>query len=119
MARPYSEVATKVHCLCWEDKLEDFNALLEGTGYEPHLTMSQAGDWMLSLPSLEIKEGGILSGITGRGNSPQLAVEDAWNQITTLPANKHVVRGAYTPERFAFRWNGMMFAPVDETAFNR
>ncbi len=71
------------------------------------------GQWYVALGA-EVKEGGILSSVTGRGRTPQEAVEKAFASLTRLSSDKYVVVHASGKDRQAVRWNGFMWQTVIE-----
>jgi hypothetical protein len=94
----------------WEQKLEALKALGDCT-----LNMRKPGNWYVSQPGVEIKEGDILSGAYGNGVSPEVAVCDHWQKRAQLSGDRYLVIGASRENRRAVRWNGFMWADVTES----
>lgn len=96
----------------WEQKLQAFNALTECK-----LIMRKPGDWYVS-QQVDVKQGSCLSGIYGNGKTPQAAVEDHWQRLTSLPKDQYIVAREYwdgdTCKRLAVRWNGFMWDHIQE-----
>lgn len=63
---------------------------------------------------VEVKNGSMLTGTYGNGSSPAEAIEDHWHVLTDLKAGEYLVINAYGDRRRAVRWNGYMWADVDE-----
>ena len=95
----------------WEQKFKALNIL------EPcALKMRGPGEWYV-LQSIEIKTGHRMSCVGAMGTTPQDAVEAYWTAITDDPTdNQFIVARSGRPTRMAVRWNGCMWAPVDEIA---
>lgn len=74
-----------------------------------HLEMRSPGDWYVSAYSRECKQGAMLHGNYGNGTTPQAAIDDDWNQISTAQC---VVINAYSKTRREVRWNGFMWETV-------
>lgn len=78
------------------------------------LIMRKPGDWYVQ-QSVEVKNGSVLESRYGNGETPQLAIEDHWRALTDLKLPEYLVIGAFTDgERKAVRWNGFMWADVQE-----
>lgn len=96
----------------WETKLHALNALAECK-----LLMRKPGDWYVS-QQVDVRRGHCLVGVYGNGATPQEAVEDHWNLLTTLPADEYLVGREFwegeTCTRKAVRWNGFMWDHVKE-----
>jgi hypothetical protein len=52
---------------------------------------------------------GMLRGMSGRGSSPEEAIDDLWNQIVTMASDRHL----RLDDDRRVRWNGFMW----ETAY--
>jgi hypothetical protein len=98
----------------WEQKFEALNNL------DPcALKMRGPGVWYV-LQSVEIKTGQRMSCVGLTGATSQEAVETYWTAITDdLNDNQFIVARSGRPTRMAVRWNGSMWAPVDEMARKR
>ena len=68
---------------------------------------------------VEIADNGILSSATGHGTTARHAVEDCWQQLTSLPSRAYVVTDAYKASRRAMLWNGSFFEVVRESVSRR
>lgn len=79
-----------------------------GAGFKPF--------WYVVTPGVEIKAGGVLKNVGGRGQNPYEAIESTWsNAAEDLPADRYLVINAADPaRRRAVRWNGFMWADVIE-----
>lgn len=84
----------------WEQKLDSLNAITETV-----LKMRKPGDWYVSANRREIKNGGTFSGSYGNGVSPEEAVNDDWNKMTSISPEEEIVIDAMG-NRELFRWNG-------------
>jgi hypothetical protein len=95
----------------WEQKFKALNSL------EPcALKMLQPGIWYV-LQSIEIKTGHRMSYVGATGATPEDAVEAYWTAITDdLTEKQFIVARSGRPTRMAVRWNGCMWAPIDEMA---
>ena len=99
--------------MTWEEKL----AACAAIGHEIGLRMRKPGDWYVEHRGVEVKEGPMLASRYGNGETPQLAVEDHWQQLTVLAPREYVVLDAGSGERRrAVRWNGFMWMDVKEAA---
>ena len=71
--------------------------------------------WFVSHPRVDIKEiehpGGIWS-VTGRGDTPEDAIEDHWCKLTAPGQNHCIVVNALCDNRRRVRWNGFMWEDV-------
>jgi hypothetical protein len=93
----------------WEQKLEALNKL-----EECRLQMRQPGDWIVH-QHVEIKDYHLMISHFGQGTTPEAAVEDHWTHLTEkLKGHQFLVARSGRPSRIAARWNGFMWAPVDE-----
>jgi hypothetical protein len=63
---------------------------------------------------VEIANGTALEGVMGRGQTINAAIQDLWDKIRSLPADRWLVLGAHSDNRRAVRWNGFMWAPYIE-----
>lgn len=70
------------------------------------------GDWYVQ-QHVEIKDGSVLVGAYGNGETPIAAIEDHWNELTDLKNGQYLVVDALRKRR-AVRWNGFMWADVTE-----
>jgi hypothetical protein len=93
----------------WEQKLQALNALAQCK-----LIMRKPGDWYVS-QSVEVKDGNILCGSYGNGETPDVAVDDHWQVLTNLHPEQCLVTCAYGEKRKAVRWTGFMWDRVDES----
>lgn len=98
--------------MTWEQKLAALNAIVECT-----LKMRRPGDWYVE-QSVDIKDGSILRGEYGNGNSPETAVLDHWERLTNIESPLYLVGreffDGYVATRKVVRWNGFMWESVDE-----
>lgn len=70
--------------------------------------------WYVS-QRIEIKDGPCLLGSYGNGYTPQEALEDHWETLTTrLKPDQYLVIRGLSDDRKAVRWNGFMWADVHE-----
>lgn len=92
--------------LTWEQKLQALQALGPCA-----LRMRRPGDWYVDT-SISVKDGPMLCGRIGSGSSPTDAVLSQWERVTALKAGEYLV--IYNPIRAAVKWNGFMWAHVDE-----
>jgi len=96
--------------MTWQQKL----AALQCLG-DCSLKMREPGDWYVSQSRVEVGGDGMLAGSYGNGETPVVAVTDHWRVLVDeLPVGKHLVLGASSDDRRAVRWNGYMWADVQE-----
>lgn len=93
--------------MTYEEKLEALNAVADCS-----LIMRRPGNWYVC-QSTEIKNGSVLEGRYGNGETPFAAIEDHWNKLTSLAGHEYVVF-RHGGVREAVRWNGFMWAHVNE-----
>jgi hypothetical protein len=96
--------------MTWEQKLQAIAALV-GLGRDVSLIMRHPGNWYVSC-GLERKEGGLLSGGLVQAPDPATAVEHYWNWLTD--ERYYIVVNAMRDTRKAVKWNGFMWADVQE-----
>jgi len=93
----------------YQQKLYALNAIAETS-----LKMRKPGDWYVS-QSVEIKDGSVLVGSYGNGITPEEAINDHWDILTSLPHGKYLIARAHRDDRKAIRWNGFMWETVNES----
>lgn len=71
------------------------------------------GEWY-AVCGAEIRDGPVLVSTFGNGATPSAAIDALWDRVTCLPPGQYLVMKAGTAERRAVRWNGFMWAHVDE-----
>jgi hypothetical protein len=71
------------------------------------------GQWFVT-QGVEIKDGYILRSACGRGITPEVAIENHWDELTELPKDQYIVKNGGNEKRIAVRWNGFMWQPVKE-----
>jgi hypothetical protein len=99
--------------LDWQQKL----AAMMSIAPDAHLKMKEPGSWYLALPGVEIKSGSVLRSANGRGDTPEAAILDGWDHLTIrLGPTEYVVTAAMRDDRRSYRWNGFMWAAVEEVA---
>ena len=95
----------------WEQKFKALNSL------DPCALKMRGPGERYVLQSIEIKTGHRMSCVGAMGATPQDAVDAYWTAITDdLADNQFIVARSGRPTRMAVRWNGSMWAPIDETA---
>ena len=80
------------------------------------LRMRHLGNFYFASSEIETTKPGsnILSGDYGNGSTPEEAIANCWDVLTSDPA-KYIVLHAMIPEkRRAVRWNGFMWSEVRE-----
>lgn len=93
--------------MTWEQKLEALQDIAECS-----LVMRKPGDWYVS-QSVEIGGNGMLSGVYGNGDSPEVAVFDHWYRLTeNLKPYEYLVVNAYGDDRKQYRWTGYRWSSV-------
>ena len=100
----------------WQQKAEALASLTELSikFRERENRIGSAEPWYVS-QKIDIKDGGCLVGSYGNGNTPQEAIEDHWEVLTTkLNRDQYIVVRGLSDERKAVRWNGFMWADVPE-----
>lgn len=70
--------------------------------------------WAATAGNVEVRDNGLLMGVTGRGRTPETAVDELFERLTNVPAGQYLVVNAYSDQRRAVRWNGFMWAQVNE-----
>lgn len=71
-------------------------------------------NWYVSQPAVEVKRGGLLCTDSGRGETPQHAIQEHWKRHTEMKPGEYLVVNAGEPTRLAVRWNGFMWESVRE-----
>jgi hypothetical protein len=101
--------------LTYEQKFLALQSLLGFPG-DASLHMRGMGNWYVSLPRVDIKDGGCLSSVGSTGKTPAEAIEKTWLALTeNLPKDQYIVLDASDPKkRRAVRWNGFMWESIDE-----
>jgi hypothetical protein len=97
----------------YEQKFQAMVSLIPFSG-SAAIHMRKPGDWYFSLPGVEIKQGGCLLSAHGNGTTPEAAVNDLWQQYTTIPKEQYLVINSYGENRRAIKWNGFMWEDVHE-----
>jgi hypothetical protein len=97
--------------MTYEEKLQALQALGECS-----LKMRRPGDWYVAQPQKGVHSGGILRSPYGNGRTPEEAVENHWFALTSevAPDEYVVLHPGDSVRRRAVRWNGFMWADVDE-----
>ncbi len=94
----------------WQEKAAALNALSEIS-----ILIRGPNDWYVNHQSIEVKDGGMLCGEYGNGDSPYMALENHWDILTAIEHPKYLVLHASdTKRRRAVRWNGYMWTDVLE-----
>lgn len=98
-----------MNSLSWQQKAAALNALAE-----IQIKTRPDGSWYVR-QGVEVKRRGVLIGAYGNGDTPQEAINDHWQQLVgDLTTEQYLVVGAYGEKRLAVRWNGFMWARVEE-----
>lgn len=71
------------------------------------------GDWYVYGEKVEKTDGAIIGGAMGYGATPEEALNDLWDKLTTYKEDQRVVIDAFAGRR-AVRWNGFMWEPYKE-----
>jgi len=74
------------------------------------ITGQPGGTFTYSIYGVEVGDGRVLSGSYGRGVTLNAAIDQYWDELTTLQRTERVVVGAYTQARREYIWNGFMWA---------
>jgi len=89
--------------MSWEEKLVAMKELGDA-----HLCMREPGNWYVSHTCVEFKQGGFLTSPTQSSCTPQEAVEEYWNLLTTLQRAsdkyEHIRVGRKKYQWLAHRW---------------
>ena len=89
----------------WEEKADALNALSAIS-----ILMRGRGDWYVR-QSVEIKDGSMLGGGYGNGETPEEAINNHWEKmVLDLTPRQYLVLNAYGADRRAVLWNGFMWA---------
>ena len=95
--------------LNFQQKAEALNALAKIA-----ILMRKANDWYIS-QSTEVKQGSMLAGLYGNGETPADAIYDHWQQLVTdLPPDQYIITNPGSDNRRAVKWNGYMWKEVAE-----
>lgn len=94
--------------LTTDQKFQAINALSPAS-----LKMRQPCDWYVE-QSVEIRDGGILIGEYGNGATPQDAIEEHFEKLTSVKYPRYIVASTGSPQRKAVRWNGFMWDHISE-----
>jgi len=98
----------------YEKIMEALNALSGSAGcLDVAVRMRKPGDWYVD-QNVEVKDMDCLEGRYGNGETPYGAILDHWNKLTNLAPHEYLVVNAMRSNRKAYRWNGFMWAEVDE-----
>lgn len=91
----------------WEQKLQALQALCDVS-----LKMRKPGDWYVS-SNMSIAGDGFLRSNYGNGQTPESAVNNHWENYTTLlsPESYIAVNQTFGPRK-QVRWNGFMWEDV-------
>lgn len=92
----------------WQERLDAIQCLGEA-----RLIMRKPDDWYVG-QHVEVKGGDVLTPVSGNGSSPEAAVYDHWNNLTSLQPGQYIVARAAGSDRLAVRWAGHMWKPVNE-----
>lgn len=96
----------------WQQKAAALEALAEIS-----IRFRKPGDWYV-VQQVEIKDGGILRGDYGNGRTPEEAILDHWERLTTIKPPLYLVGRTFfdgrVDTRKAVRWNGFMWEAVTE-----
>jgi hypothetical protein len=90
--------------MTWEQKFDALKALAgehSGTGLG-----RLGGQWYMRVPGVEAAERGMLSAGGGHATTPEKAVENQWEMLTSATAVK--VGGDADGAKY-YRWNGYMW----------
>lgn len=71
------------------------------------LRQRSLGDWYVSLPYAERKDGGMLVSLGESDATPEGAIRATWLSIVAKPTT--IVLRAYGNDRRTVRWNGFMW----------
>jgi len=92
----------------WEQKFQALMAICP----EVSLKMRKPGDWFVSIPWVSRREGSVLSSGCDSAKSPEEAVAQRFEWATNP---KFYLVTTVNSCRRAVKWNGFMWADVDET----
>lgn len=96
----------------WQQKAAALDALCEIA-----VKFRKSGDWYVS-QQVEIKDGSILRGDYGNGCTPEEAILDHWERLTSIKLPLYLVGRTFfdgrVETRKAVRWNGFMWEDVPE-----
>lgn len=93
--------------LTWEQKMAACKALAENIS----LRMRKPGDWYVDHRGVEITDGVIASSGCVGATTPEGAVEQHWDFLTTLQEGERVVVNGLSEDRREYRWDDFMWAP--------
>jgi hypothetical protein len=94
----------------WQECLDAIQCL-----GEVRLIMRKPNDWYVD-QHVEVKDRAVLISVSGNGSSPEEAVHDHWNNLTSLQPGQYIVARAAGSDRIAVRWAGHMWKPVNEVS---
>lgn len=97
-----------------EQKFQALQALCKG-GAEAAIYMREPGNWYVFLGGVCIKEKSLLASASGpTGTNPFDAIGKAWEVLTALSPDEHIVIYRGNNNRRSLRWNGFMWADIEE-----
>jgi hypothetical protein len=73
------------------------------------LSLTLNDTWLAVAAGVEIKDGGLLKGVAGRGETPDAAIFDLWDNLTSLAGLRVLVINAMKTTRREVKWNGFMW----------
>lgn len=93
----------------WSHKAKALNALSPIS-----IQIATNGSWYVS-QGVHIKQGAVLAGCVGRGDTPVAAIEDHWQQaVNGLKPGEYLIFDEHGDRRRAAKWNGFMWQEVKE-----
>jgi len=96
----------------FDEQWEAINALAEAS-----LKKDMNGKWYVS-QRVDIGGDGMLSGFTGRGVTPELAIAEHWRLLTGVEEGKYLVLNAASENRKHYRWNKFMWQELTRASNN-
>jgi hypothetical protein len=93
--------------MTWEQKFEAINALSDTS-----LRMRSPGDWYIDCRGREVGGDGFLTGMYGNGRTPEEAVNDDFEKMTTVEYPKYIRIGDGNGGHIHVRWTGFMWRTV-------
>jgi hypothetical protein len=102
--------------MMWEEKLAALQALAP---WETSLRMRKPGDWYVDqhdVECIEVGHRGMLALRYGNGPTPEAAVEDHWQQLTSNDVEAIVLHATDAEKRREVQWNGFMWRTLEGVA---
>ncbi len=98
-------------------------AILEPLGKPSGIVLHDPSGCSLSIPCLEVRNGGILTSVSGRGETPVDALYDLFDQLigfnddSIIKVHQTLTQGSLEYRNAYFKWNGHAFVQRPNPSF--